>query len=88
MEQTVAMRMPQSWLVGIPQEPLTLEQIFRMGLYQYKVDRALKLYRDGVGSLGYIAEQLGLAKRDLVREARLRGIEPDFSEETVREELT
>jgi hypothetical protein len=88
MEQTVAMRIPQSWLVGIPQEPLTLEQIFRMGLYQYKVDRALKLYRDGVGSLGYIAEQLGLSKRDLIREARLRGIEPDFSEETVREELT
>jgi hypothetical protein len=87
MEQTVAMRIPQSWLVGIPQEPLTLEQIFRMGLYQYKVDRGLKLYHDGVGSLGYIAEQLGLSKRDLVREARLRGIEPDFSEETVREEL-
>ena len=88
MEQTVAMRIPQSWLVGIPQEPLTLEQIFRMGLYQYKVDRGLKLYHDGVGSLGYIAEQLGLSKRELVREARLRGIEPEFSEETVREELT
>ena len=41
MEQTVAMRIPQSWLVGIPQEPLTLEQTFRMGLYQYKVDRGL-----------------------------------------------
>jgi hypothetical protein len=87
MEQTVAMQIPQSWLVGIPQESLTLEQIFRMGLYQYKVERGLKLYLDGVGSLGYIAEQLGLSKRDLVREARLRGIEPDFSEETVQEEL-
>jgi hypothetical protein len=44
-------------------------------------------YRDGVGSLGYIAEQLGLSKRDLIREARMRGIEPDFSEETGQEEL-
>jgi hypothetical protein len=87
MEQTVEMQVPRSWLEGVPQEPLTLQQIFRMGLYQYKVERALKLYRDEVGSLGYIAEQLGLSKRDLIREARLRGIEPDFSEQTVQEEL-
>lgn len=36
----------------------------------------------------YIAEQVGLSKRDLIREARMRGIEPDFSEETVQEELS
>jgi hypothetical protein len=59
-----------------------------MGLYQYKVERALNLYRAGVGSLGYIAEQLGLSKRDLIREARLRGLEPEFSDETVEEELS
>lgn len=87
MEQTVAMHIPRDWLEGVPEEPLTLQQIFRLGLYQYKVERALSLYRDGVGSLGYIAEQLGLSKRDLIREARRRGIEPDFSEETVQEEL-
>ena len=28
MEQTVVMRIPQSWLVGIPQEPLTSETTF------------------------------------------------------------
>ena len=55
-------------------------------LYQYKVERALALYRDGVGSLGYVAEQLGLSKRDLIREARARGVDPDYSEETVQEE--
>jgi len=87
MEQVVAMQIPRHWLEGVPEEQTTLQQIFRLGLYQYKVGRALALYRDGVGSLGYIAEQLGLSKRDLIREARMRGIEPDFSEETVREEL-
>ncbi|MFQ5814146.1 MAG: hypothetical protein ACE5I2_13305 [Anaerolineae bacterium] len=69
------------------EEQTTLEQVFDLGLYQCKVERALALYRDGVGSLGYIAEQLGLSKRDLIQEARMRGIEPDFSEETVQEEL-
>lgn len=87
MEQTVAMQIPRHWLEGVPEEQATLQQIFRLGLYQYKVERALALYRDGVGSLGYIAEQLGLSKRDLIREARMRGIEPDFSEDTVQEEL-
>jgi len=88
MEQTVAMQIPRQWLEGVSEEQVTLQQIFRLGLYQYKVERALALYRDDVGSLGYIAEQLGLSKRDLIREARVRGIEPDFSEETVQEELT
>ena len=57
------------------------------GGHQYKVERALSLYQAGVGSLGYIAEQLGLSKRDLIREARMRGIEPVSGEETVQEEL-
>ncbi len=87
MERTIAMQIPRQWLEGVSEEQITMQQIFRLGLYQYKVERALTLYRDGVGSLGYIAEQLGLSKRDLIREARMRGIEPDFSEETVREEL-
>jgi hypothetical protein len=87
MEQPVAMQIPRHWLEGVPEEQATLQQISRLGLYQYKVERALALYRDGVGSLGYIAEQLGLSKRDLIREARMWGIKPDFSEDTVQEEL-
>ena len=87
MEGTIEMQIPRGWLEGVPEEPMTLQQIFRLGLYQYKVERALALYRDGVGSLGYVAEQLGLSKRDLIREARAHGIEPAWSEQTVQEEL-
>lgn len=87
MEQTIQMEIPRQWLVGVPDEPMTLQQIFRLGLYQYRIGRALSLYRDGVGSLGYIAEQLNLPKRDLIHEARLRGIEPGFAEESVAEDL-
>lgn len=45
------------------------------------------MYRAGAGSLGYVSAKTGLSKRDLIREARLRGIEPSFDEQTVREEL-
>lgn len=81
------MEIPREWLEGVSDEPAALQQIFRLGLRQYRIERALGLWRDGVGSLGYIAELLHLDKRDLVREMRLRGIEPDFSETTVTEEL-
>lgn len=87
MNQTVQMEIPRQWLAGVPDEPMALQQIFRLGLHQYRIERALSLYRDGVGSLGYIAEQMKLSKRDLIREARLRGIEPDFSEDSVAEDL-
>jgi len=87
VKQTVAIQIPIQWLKDIPEKETTRQQIFKMGLEQYKMERALSLYHDGVGSLGYIAEQLGLSKRKLIRTARSRGIEPDFTEETVREEL-
>ena len=38
-------------------------------------------------SLGYIAERVGLPKRDLIRKAHSRGIEPPFDEQMVNEEL-
>jgi len=87
MEQTIAISIPRQWLKDVPEKKITWQQIFKLGLDQYKMRRALTLYRDGAGSLGYIAEQLGLSKRKLIQEARLRGIEPDFSAEMVREEL-
>ncbi len=87
MQPTVAIMIPQDWLEDVPSEPAALQRIFRMGLRQYRIERALELYREGVGSLGYAAELLHLDKRDLVQEARLRGLEPDFSEMSVSEEL-
>ena len=69
-------------------EELTLKQIIRFGIYQFKVERAIQLYRDGMGSLGYVAEQIGLNKQDLIREARYHNINPEYSERTIKEELS
>ncbi len=59
----------------------------QLDTYQFEVRRALEMYQAGADSLGYVAEKVGLSKRDLIREARTRGIEPPFDEQTVREEL-
>jgi hypothetical protein len=87
MEQNVTIKIPGEWMDGLPREELALQQIFRLGVARYKVERAIQLYRDGVGSLGYIAEKMGLDKQSLIREARLHDLSPDFSEQTIREEL-
>jgi hypothetical protein len=86
MEQSVVIKVPEEWLKDIPEESLTLRQIFKLGLTQYRIERALSLYRTGAGSLGYLAEHVGVPKRDLIEAARQQGMEPSFSEETVSEE--
>jgi hypothetical protein len=86
-EPMIDLQVPRSWLAGVADEPLTLQRIFRVGLYHYKIERALTLYREGVGSLGYIAEQLGLPKQELIRAARQQGLEPDWSEDSLAEDV-
>jgi hypothetical protein len=88
MEKVVTVEIPEQWLQDLNwDQAAVVQEIIQLGVYQFKVRRALKMYRDGTGSLGYLAEKAGLSKRDLICEARARGIEPLFDEQTVREEL-
>ena len=87
-DTVVTLEIPEKWLQGLDWErAVVMREIVQLGAYQFKVRRALEMYQAGAGSLGYVAEQVGLSKRDLIREARARGIEPPFDEQTVREEL-
>lgn len=87
MEQEITVKIPRDWIEGLPSEELTLKQIVRLGIHQYKVERALKLYYDGVGSLGYIAEQIEINKQELICAARHQNIVPETSDLTINEEL-
>jgi predicted HTH domain antitoxin len=88
MEKTIRVEIPEQWLQGLEwDQGSVVQEIIQLGTYQLKVRRALEMYQAGTGSLGFVAEQAGLSKRDLIREARARGIEPPFDEQTVREEL-
>ena len=88
MEKAVEVEIPAAWLENLEwDQESVMQELVRLGIYQFKVRRALETYQAGAGSLGYVAETVGLLKRDLVCEARARGIEPSFDEQTVREEL-
>ena len=88
MGQAITLEIPQQWVQGLDwDQAAVIEEIIQLGAYQFKLRRALEMYRAGTGSLGYVSAKTGLSKRDLIREARLRGIEPSFDEQTVLEEL-
>ncbi len=88
MTDTVTLEIPGQWIEGLDlEQEAIVQEIVRLGLYQLRVRRALEMYQSGIGSLGYAAEKVGLPKRDLIREARARGLEPPFDEQTVDEEL-
>ncbi len=64
-----------------------IRNIFEIGLAQLKIDRVLRLYKQGGMSIGYAAQMAGVPKQEMFRQARIRGIDPSFSEQTVQEEL-
>ena len=87
MSELLTIQVPEDWVEGIPKDDLPLREIFRMGIYKYKIRQAIQLYKEGVGSLGYIADKTGVSKQDLIQEFRSRNMEPEFSAETLQEEL-
>ena len=88
MAKTVTVEIPEQWLQGLDwNQGAMMQEIIQLGTRQFKIQRALEMYQAGIGSLGFVADKVGIPKRDLIREARSRGIEPLFDEETVQEEL-
>ncbi len=88
VEKVIKVEIPEQWLQGLDWgQTAVVQEIIQLGIYHFKVRRALEMYQTGTGSLGYAAQAVGLFKTDLIREARVRGIEPPFDEQTISEEL-
>jgi predicted HTH domain antitoxin len=84
----ITVEISEDLLREIPlQDKAVIRQIFELGLTQLKVEVVLRRYREGGMSLGYAARLAGVPKREMILQARARGIMPRFSEQTVREEL-
>jgi hypothetical protein len=88
LEKTITLEIPEQWVHGLEWDQATVvQEIIRLGIYQFKVRQALELLQAGAGSLGYVAEKIGLAKCDLICEARAHGIEPPIDEQAILEDL-
>ena len=81
MTEMIAMQMqvPREWASELRDQAAFLE-ILGLGLEEYRMQRALGLYQQGVGTLGYVADLVGVSKRDLMEHARRRGVLPHYDE--------
>jgi len=84
----ISVEVSEDLLKDIPvKDEAMIRQIFELGLTQLKIEVALRRYREGGMSLGYAARLAGVSKREMILQARARGITPRFSEQTLKEEL-
>ena len=65
----------------------TLIEVLSPGTEERRIRRALDLYQRGVGSLGYVAELVGISKRVLLEEGRRRGVLPQPDESFAEQDL-
>ncbi len=71
--------------VGFSDEEI--QQAVRIGVREMRIEKALMLLRREAASIWKAAEVAGLPLRDMIEEARRRGVEPPLTDEMV-EELT
>jgi len=65
-----------------------LQELVLLGLQQLQIQEALTLYSRGLISFGRAAELAGLSEKEMIRHARASGIQPRWSEDMAKEELT
>lgn len=70
---TVQLTVPEEWMQDLKDQAAFLE-ILGLGLEEYRLQRALALYQRGAGSIGYVAELVGIPQRVLIEKARQRGV--------------
>lgn len=87
MMRKIEIELPDHVIEKIRPYQALLNDFILMGFHEFKLQEALKLYQLGEVSLGYAAETMGLPKRELIRYAKSRGIEPGWDEQMVQEEL-
>jgi hypothetical protein len=72
---TLQLQVPEEWVPDL-QDQTTLLEVLTLGLEEHRIRRALALYQGGVGSIGYVAELVGISERVLIEKARQRGALP------------
>ena len=63
-----------------------LGELLLLGLSQIKIQEVLLLYQRGLVSFGRAAELTGLSEQEMVRQAKVFGVFPRWSEKMAEEE--
>ncbi len=87
MTEKIVVEIPADLADTLTERRDMLPEILQLGLRQLKIREVLTFYEEGIISLARAAELAGIPLREMMREARARGIEPQWNEKMVVEEL-
>jgi predicted HTH domain antitoxin len=85
--KTITLELPDDLSEDLARFGDRSREIFLLGLSQLKIQEALLLYGRGVVSFARAAELAGISRDALILHARAQGIEPQWSEDMLAEEL-
>ena len=60
----------------------------KLGLKQFRIERAIKRYKKGGGSLAKAAELVGISIREMISIAYAREVGPKYDESLVESKIT
>jgi predicted HTH domain antitoxin len=82
----IQLQVPVEWEEDL-RDPAVLLEVLGLGLEEYRIRQALLLYQKGLGSLGYVADIVGIPERVLMEEARRRGVLPHYDNHFADQDL-
>ena len=86
--KTVTLRLPDYLAETLPAEESSLCEILKLGLKQFRIERAIKRYKKGGASLAKAAEMACISIREMVSIAYAHGLEPKYDESLVKSKIT
>ena len=86
--KTITLQLPDYLAETLPVEDSSVCEILKLGLKQFRIERAIKRYKKGGVSLAKAAELAGIPIREMIPIAYAHGLEPKYDESLVESEIT
>jgi len=86
--KTLTLRLLDYLAETLPAEESPLCEILKLGVKQFRIERAIKRYKKGGVSLAKSAELAGISIREMISIAYAHGLEPRYGESLIKKALT
>ncbi len=82
------LQLPDYLAETLPVEDSSVCEILKLGLKQFRIERAIKRYKRGGASLAKVAELAGISIREMIPIAYAHGLEPKCDESLFESVIT
>ena len=87
-DEMIKLEIPEDMLKNVDIRDLSqLEEIFKIGIRQMKIEKALHSYKEGKISIAKAAELADIPLSEMMMQASARGLKPLYDRKMVEEEM-